>query len=93
MGNTLGRVGSNLAGVVDRIRMLSGKAEWSTHGSRALWEGKAIVPSALCLEKLRQGVPGGLQSQRVPELGPGLNSALTTWEDLLFRACLPWAPR
>lgn len=34
----------------------------------------------------RQGVFGRSQSQKVPELGPGLNPPLTIWRDVSFRA-------
>lgn len=86
------RVGGILEGFAERLRMLSGKVEWSTHGGRALWEGKATVPSAFCLEKLRQGILWRLQAQTVPGLGSDLNPPLTIWGDLLFRACHPGAP-
>lgn len=85
LGKLLGRVGGNLGISVERIRMLSGKVEWSPHGSRALWEGKAFVPSAFIWGN-RQGVFWRLQSQEVPELGPGLNPPLTIWRDVSFRA-------
>lgn len=55
LGTLLGRVGSSLGGFVERSRMLSGEVERSTRGSRALREGKAIIPGAFCLGKLRQG--------------------------------------
>lgn len=47
--------------------------------------GKAVVPSAFIWGN-RQGVFGRLQSQKVPELGPGLNPPLTIWRDVSFRA-------
>lgn len=43
---------------MEKSRMLSGEVEWSMHGSRALWEGKAIILGVFCLGKLRQGVFG-----------------------------------
>lgn len=46
--------------------------------------GKAVVPSAFIWGN-RQGVFGRLQSQKVPELGPGLNPPLTIWRDVSFR--------
>lgn len=65
------------------------KVECSTHGSRACWEGKGIVPCAFCLGKQAgDGGFGRLQSQKVPELGPGLYPPLSIWRDLSFRARL-----
>lgn len=92
LGTRLEGVGGDPEGLAERIRTLSGKGGWSTRGSRVLWEGKAAVPSAFRLEKVRQGNLWRLQAQTVPELGSDLNPPLTFWENLLFRACHPEAP-
>lgn len=38
---------------MERIRILLGSM--ATREGRVLWEGKAIVPNAFCMGKLRQG--------------------------------------
>lgn len=56
LGKLLGRVGGNLGVSVERIRVLSGKVEWSPYGSRALWKERLLFPVLLFGETDRESL-------------------------------------